>query len=408
MKNTAYTPSLKILENYADVLVNFALGQGRGIKDDDTVYLTINESAKPLLMAIRRAILKAGGHVITDYRPDTDKNFPFEKEFYTLANDQQLAFFPKHYLRGLIHQVDHMIYIISETDKQALRGVDPQKIMKRGLAFKPYLDWRRHKENQGKFSWTLALYGTPAMADEAGLSLEQYWNQIIKACFLTDGAPVRKWRAVTGQIQKTIDKLNKLAIKNIHVQGPEVDLRLGMGEQRRFLGGRGNNIPSFEIFTSPDWRETNGWIKFNQPLYRYGNLITGIELVFKNGRVITSKAKKNEVLLKNMIDAPNADKVGEWSLTDKRFSKITKFMAETLYDENIGGPYGNTHIALGSAYHDAFSGNIAAVKKSGWARLGFNDSSVHTDIISTSKRTVTATLKNGKTKTIYKDGLFTV
>lgn len=406
MKN--YHPSKKVINNYANVLVNFALNGGKGIKEGDTVYVIVYEYAKPMLMALRREILKAGGHIISDFRPDSDKDHPFDREFYYYANDQQLTFFPKKYMRGLIDEVDHSIFIISETDKQALRGVDPQKIMKRGQAFKPYMDWRRDKENKGKFSWTLALYGTPEMAKEAGLSLTEYWNQIIRACFLRDGAPVKKWQAVTSQIQKTIVKLNKLDIEWINVKGPDVDLNIKLGEKRRFLGGRGANIPSFEIFTSPDWRGTNGWIKFNQPLYRYGNLITGIELEFKNGKVIKAKAKKNEALLKNMIDTPGANKVGEFSLTDKRFSKISKFMAETLYDENIGGPYGNTHIALGASYNDAYSGNIARMNKAGWKKLGFNDSSVHTDIISTSPRTVTATLKNGKQKTIYKDGKFTV
>lgn len=403
-----YHPSQKILDNYADVLVNFALNRGKGIKPGDKVYVVVYEYAKPMLMALRRAVLKAGGHVISDFRPDSDKAHPFEKEFYYYANDQQLTFFPKKYLRGLIDEADHSIFIISETDKRALKGIDPQKIMKRGEAFKPYMDWRREKENKGRFSWTLALYATPAMAEEAGLSLREYWNQIIKACFLREGAPVKKWRAVTKQIHRTVEKLNNLKIDWVNVKGPDANLNIKIGDKRQFLGGRGANIPSFEIFTSPDWRGTNGWIKFNQPLYRYGNLITGIELEFKNGRVIKSKAKKNEVLLKNMINTPNADKAGEFSLTDKRFSKITKFMAETLYDENIGGPHGNTHIALGASYHDAYTGNLAKVTKAGWKKMGFNNSSVHTDIISTSPRTVTATLKNGQQKVIYKDGKFTV
>src|SRR3989344_1543203 len=403
-----YHPSQKILDNYANILVNFALGGGRGIKPGDIVYVVVYEYAKPILLALRRAILKAGGHVISDFRPDSDKNHPFEREFYYYANDQQLTFFHKKYLRGLVDQVDHTIFIISETDKQALAGVDPKKIMKRGEAFKPYMDWRREKENKGKFSWTLALYGTPEMAKEAGLSLNEYWEQIIKACFLRDGAPVKKWQAVTAQIQKTIAKLNKLNVNWVNVKGEDVDLNIKIGDKRRFLGGRGANIPSFEIFTSPDWRGTNGWIKFNQPLYRYGNLITGIELDFKNGRVTRARAKKNELLLKNMIEMPGADKLGEWSLTDKRFSQITKFMAETLYDENIGGQYGNTHVAVGASYHDAYTGNTARMNKAGWKRLGFNDSSVHTDIISTSKRTVTATLKSGEKKVIYKNGIFTV
>ncbi len=109
-----------------------------------------------------------------------------------------------------------------------------------------------------------------------------------------------------------------------------------------------------------------------------------------------------------MIESPNADKIGEFSLTDSRFSRITKFMAETLYDENIGGSHGNTHIALGSSYHDCYNGNAAKLHKKDWEKLGFNDSSVHTDIISTTPRTVTAFLKNGQEKIIYKNGEFTI
>ena len=403
-----YHPSQKILDNYATVLVNFALGHGNGIKPGDTVYVVVYEYAKPMLAALRRAVMKAGGHIISDFRPDPDPQHNVEREFFVLANDQQLTFFPKNYMRGLVDDVDHSIFIISETDKQALKGIDPQRIMKRGQAFKPFMDWRREKENKGKFSWTLALYGTPAMAAEAGLSIGQYWEQIIKACFLEDRAPVKKWQTINNHIHQTIAKLNKLQIKNVHVKGVDVDLHITIGEKRQFLGGRGANIPSFEIFTSPDWRGTTGWIQFNQPLYRYGNLITDIELEFKNGRVVKSKAKKNYSVLKHMINTPNADKVGEFSLTDKRFSHITKFMAETLYDENIGGAQGNTHIALGASYHDAYTGNRARMTKAGWKTLGFNDSSVHTDIISTARREVVATLKNGKQKTIYKDGIFTI
>jgi aminopeptidase len=199
-----------------------------------------------------------------------------------------------------------------------------------------------------------------------------------------------------------------MPIDKLHIEGKDVDLWITLGEKRRWLGGRGANIPSFELFTSPDWRGTEGWIKFNQPLYRYGNLIEGIELEFKKGKVVKAKAKKNEKVLKEMIKVPNANKVGEFSLTDNRLSRITKFMANTLYDENVGGRYGNTHIALGKSYTDAYTGNQARVTKAGWKKLGFNDSAVHTDIISTTNRTVTAHLKNGKEKVIYKNGRFII
>src|SRR5690606_25440749 len=113
---------------------------------------------------------------------------------------------------------------------------------------------------------------TEAMAKEAGLSLKEYWNQIIKACFLDEKDPVALWKDLDKNIKQTAKKLDKLNIQKVHLEGPDVSLDILLGEKRKWASGGGANIPSFEIFTSPDWRGTNGWIKFNQPLYRYGNL----------------------------------------------------------------------------------------------------------------------------------------
>jgi aminopeptidase len=304
--------------------------------------------------------------------------------------------------------MDHSLFLIADKDLHVLQGVSPQKIMMRGEALKPFREWTNEKENKGKFTWTVGLYGTPAMAKEAGLTLEEYWEQIIKACFLEEKDPIAKWKKLYRDLEKYRLKLNNLHIEKVHVVGPDVDLFVKIGEKRAWMGGSGRNIPSFELFTSPDWRGTEGWIKFNQPLYRYGTLVKGIELEFKGGKVIKSKARSNENVLKTMISTHNADKIGEFSLTDRRFSRISKFMAETLYDENIGGPEGNTHIALGKSYHDCYSGDPSKNTKKDWERLGYNDSSVHTDLISTAPRTVTAYLKNGEQKVIYKDGQFII
>jgi aminopeptidase len=302
--------------------------------------------------------------------------------------------------------MDHQVSVLAESDPHALEAVDPARIMRRGEAMRTLLDWRTEKENAGDFSWTLGLYGTAAMAAEAKLSEEEYWEQIVHACFLDVEDPIARWQEIGRRLDETRERLDALDIERVHVQGEDVDLWVGIGEQRRWLGGRGRNIPSFEIFTSPDWRGTEGWIKFNQPLYRYGNLVKGIRLAFTDGRVSEASAEENESVLTEMIATEGADKVGEFSLTDKRFSRITRFMAHTLYDENVGGPFGNTHIALGRSYQDAYTGNPAEVKSEGWERLGFNNSSVHTDIVSTTDRTVTAKLSGGEERVIYENGEF--
>ena len=268
--------------------------------------------------------------------------------------------------------------------------------------------WMEEKENQGKFSWTLALYGTPAMAKEAGMSEKAYWQQIINACYLDKKDPVGTWRKVQAEIRRVAQKLNDLNIDSIRIEAPGTDLTVGFHPKHKWIGGTGRNIPSFEVFTSPDWRRTEGVSTFTEPLFRYGNKASGIKLTFKAGKVVQVEAKTGKDWLTKMIAEEGADKIGEISLTDGRLSRITKYMGETLFDENVGGKYGNTHLALGKAYKDCFRGDPSKVSKEEWDKMGYNDSAVHTDIVATSNRTVTATLQNGKKQVIYKNGKFTI
>ena len=398
-----YKPSQKILDKYADVLVNFALNSGQGVKKGEVVFLQVPESAKPLLASLQRSVLKSGAHAIIQYLPDE-----MSREFFELADDYQLKFFPSTFLKGRVKQADHFLMVLAETNFHELEGIDPKKIMDRSAVFKPYHEWRDKKENRGKLTWTLGSYATPAMAKEAGLTLRECWKQIIKACYLNYKNPVVKWQRIQNKSEKLRKKLNKLEIVSVNIKAKDTDLNITIGDNRQWLGGGGRNIPSFEIFTSPDWRGTNGYISFDQPLYRLGNLIKNIKLTFKDGLVVDATAGYGEEFLKQLIKVENSNKIGEFSLTDKRFSKINKFMAETLYDENFGGEFGNTHIALGSAYKDTYSKKMNKLKPQDWDDLGFNDSAVHTDIIATSDRIVTATLKNGKKIILYKSGQFQV
>ena len=203
-------------------------------------------------------------------------------------------------------------------------------------------------------------------------------------------------------------KLDALPIEYVHVQGEDVDLNIKIWTNRQRLAWSWRNIPSFEIFTSPDRRETNWWIRFNQPLYYHGQMITGIYLKFEHGIIVDFDASENKKGLEEMIKNPNMNKVWEFSLTDGRFSHITRFMGETLYDENVWGPEGNTHIAVGSAFNDTFKGDASKLTEKDLEDLWLNQSSGHTDIISTARRTVTATLSDGTEKVIYQNGQFTV
>lgn len=397
-----YQPPKKILENYAKVLVNFALNSGVGVKKGEVVELIVPDVAKDFALELQNAVLKAGAHPMLRFLPTG-----FDKDFYSLANEEQLKFFPKKYLKERVSLIDHNIGIIADPYPFELKTVDPKKIVIARDAKKDYRQWRNDKEAQGKFTWTLALWAVEAKAKLVGLSMEEYWQQIINACFLDKTNPVAEWKKIFKLQKAILKKINKLEIDYLLVKGPDIDLKVTLGKDRIWQGGSGRNIPSFEVFTSPDWRGVEGWVQFNQPVYRYGQVIEDAYLKLERGLVVKAKAKRGNKLLQEMIKSKNANKIGEYSLTDKRMSRITHTMAETLYDENIGGPFGNTHMAIGMAYKDCYRGDQSKPSKKQWESMGFNiDSSEHTDIISTTDRTVTAFLVNGVSKVIYQNGQF--
>ncbi len=396
-----FIPDKKILENYAKVLIDFALGKGKGIKGKQVVYLQYDAEALPLALVVYKRILEKGAYPMVK---NIDESF--QKVMFENARDHQLKFFPKQYTRTLVDTIDHRIYLIAPTDPFLLKDIDPKKIIIANSEKQMLRKWLFEKEDQGKLTWTLCLYGTEGMAREAGLSIKEFWQEIINACYLESDDPISTWKSTFRQIDDLKKKLNELPVEKYHMISEKTDLYIKLGEKRIWQGGKGTNIPSFEIFTSPDWRGVNGKIFFNFPLYRYGNIIKNIQLEFKDGLVIKAIADKNEKLLKEIIAQKNADKIGEFSLTDIRFSKISRFMANTLYDENFGGQFGNSHLAVGMSYHDCYNGDIKKMKEKDWKYLGFNESVEHCDIINTNDKTVEAILKDGSKKIIYKSGQF--
>lgn len=403
------TPDKNLLEKYAKVMVRYALNNGKGMNAGETVFVAGQECSKALFVAIVKEIYFVGGNVIANYQPDNIRSNSVPRFLLENGSDEQISFFASPYWQGVVNSVDHILSIIAEPDIHVFEGLPASKVSMMNSARAPYMAMREKKEQMGKLSWTLCLYGTQSMADEAGLSLEEYWEQIIEACYLKEDDPVTRWKQVQAEIEVIKDWLDSLQIEKLHIKGEGIDLDVRIGKHRKWLSGGGKNVPSFEVFTSPDWRGTNGHITFNQPLYYSGKRISGVTLAFENGVVTSSSATENEDALKEMIAQENADKTGEFSLTDKRHSRITKFMATTLFDENMGGAFGNTHIALGNAYKDTFTGDMSKVTPEGWAAMGYNSCpKVHTDIISTTERIVTATLPDGSEKVIYKDGMFTL
>ena len=236
----------------------------------------------------------------------------------------------------------------------------------------------------------------------------EYAAQVTGACFLRETDPVAKWRALYEEANAIKNWLNALPVSRLRIESDNVDLTVTPGESRRWLGLSGHNIPSFEIFTSPDWRGTSGRYFADQPSYRSGNYVHGVRLTFKDGQVTDIAADQGEEFVRKQLamDA-GASRLGEFSLTDRRFSKIDRFMANTLYDENFGGPNGNCHVAVGSSYSDTFAGDPAELTTERKIQLGYNDSALHWDLVNTEPKRVRAHLADGREVTIYDNGQFT-
>ena len=138
-------------------------------------------------------------------------------------------------------------------------------------------------------------------------------------------------------------------------------------------------------------------------------MVSAVRLVFDKGKVVRVSADTGQEFVRKQLRMDNgADKLGEFSLTDKRFSRINHFMANTLYDENYGGKNGNCHIALGSSYSNTYAGDPRRLNHHLKKKLGFNASALHWDLVNTEKKRVTACLSDGKTLAIYENGRFKV
>jgi aminopeptidase len=331
-----------------------------------------------------------------------------ESTFFEKANANQLVFQPPGD-KPFFNALNGSIFLHAPESITHLSHIDPKKIGRAAIARKYIRDLLNKREERGLYSWTLCMLPTQALAKHAGLSLKKYADQVIKACFLNKAMPIQSWQAIFKKAAAIKKWLNSLDIDCLHVASKGIDLQITPGDRRRWIGISGHNIPSFEIFVSPDWRGTNGVYYADQPSYRNGNLVEGARISFAKGKAIKVEALAGQAFLKKQLAMDiGAGRLGEFSLTDKRFSKIDCFMANTLFDENHGGKFGNCHVALGASYSDAYSGDKAKLTKRLKKRLGFNDSALHWDLVNTEKKQVTAHLKGGKTRVIYENGTFAI
>ncbi len=395
--------TMEELERYAEVLLWGLKTARKGkFKKHDVVALRYHQPAKSLANILFERLLQCGFHPVQRVMETPE----METSFYAHASPRQLAFVPPGD-EILYRHLNGSIMLYAPDSLTHLSEADPRKIGHTAKARKFLRDVLDSREDRGSFGWTLCMFPTMTLARHAGMSLKSYSRQVAAACFLDRPEPVKTWQEVRRQIKEIKIWLNRLPIERLHIESKTIDLWITPGAERQWLGLSGRNIPSFEVFISPDWRGTRGVYYADQRSFRSGNLVSGVRLEFRKGSLVAVQARKGEDFVRSQLSMDaGARRIGEFSLTDRRFSRINAFMANTLYDENYGGRYGNCHVALGSSYSDAYAGKAADLDASLKKALGFNQSALHWDLVNMENKRVAAQLTGGRRITIYEDGQF--
>jgi aminopeptidase len=391
------------LERYAEVLLwGLKTARHGRFRKKDVILIQYDHAALRLAELLYERIVAAGMHAVQRAGLTAD----MERSFYGKSGRSQLVFLAPGE-RELLENLNGRIYLHAPESLTHLKDIDPARIGTVLVARKPLRDILNRREQEGKYGWTLCTVPTPELAAQAKLTPAQYTRQIIRACYLDRKDPVATWNAIRREATEIKQWLSSLPAASLRIESAHCDLTITPGRERRWMGVSGHNIPSFELFVSPDWRGTEGAYFANLPSFRSGNYVEGVTLQFAKGVAVSVRAQKGETFTAGQLQMDRgAARIGEFSLTDRRFSRIDRFMADTLFDENFGGRYGNCHIAVGSSYADTYAGkpeNLTAARK---RQLGFNDSALHWDLVNTEDKTVTARLRTGERIVIYENGRF--
>ncbi len=220
--------------------------------------------------------------------------------------------------------------------------------------------------------WARTVFGEPDM--------DKLWEAVAFCVRLDEDDPVQAWRDHVERLERRVVALDALGIDALHFVGPGTDLTVGLLEESRWKGADSvtmdglhyvANMPTEEVFTTPAKVRTNGVVTSTRPLELNGQVIRGLVVTFKDGRIVDVQAENGAEVVRGQLDTDeNAPFLGEVSLVDgtSRVGQTGIIFSDTLFDENA-----TCHIAYGGGYTEALSDPDAP---------GANiKSSVHTDFM---------------------------
>jgi aminopeptidase len=397
-----------ILERYADLIVSV----GANVQPDQVVAVEAAPEAAPLVHAIaRRAYERGARYVDASYFDPDVKLIRVE-----LAAEETLGWVPPWLGRRVLDlgELDAARIVLTPgVPPGLLDGIDPSRAGRDRLPTLPEI-FRVIAERS--VAWTISPYPTvrwarvvyPGLDDET--ALERLWQDIIHVCRLDEPDPAAAWNARIDEIWETARRLDELDLDALHFAGPGTDLTVGLFPSSRFAkeGGAAHtrtgtrhvpNLPTEEIFTTPDPDRTEGVVAATKPLDIGGAVLEGLRVRFEAGRAVDLDADANaETLRARIATDDGASRLGEVALVDResRIGKLGRTFFNTLLDENAA-----SHIALGDGY-EAPIADPADVPH-------VNSSNVHIDfMIGSDDVTVTGRTKDGRDVTLLRGGAWQI
>ena len=300
--------------------------------------------------------------------------------------------------------------MLDTTIPKLMEDIDSEKIAKSSFVRRKTKPVYKEKQLKSLIPWCIAALPNEEWAKDlfpkSDNKLEEFWNTIADICMLNSDNPIENWNNLLEKQKKTIKYLNELEIKKLYYKNElGTDFEIELSEKALWKGACTGkwivNLPSYEVFTTPDYKTANGIVYSSMPLLYNGKEIKDFYLEFKNGKVTNFDAKEGKDILKEIINSDELSSyLGEVALVnyDSPISKTNLIFKNTLFDENA-----SCHLALGSGFIECIK-DSKNLEQEELEKLGVNFSKNHVDfMIGTKDLIIEADTNKGKI-TIMKDG----
>ncbi len=369
------------LSAYADLIVRV----GANVQPGQTVLVGALIEHAPLVRAIAESAYTAGARYVDVAYLDMH----VRKSFITHVDDEVLSQTPPWTLARAQAILDGaaVISLAGEPEPELFADADQQRV---GRA-RPIdaVKLQIQAINERRTNWTIAAYPTEGQAQQifGEPDVERLWDAVAKSVRLDEPDPVAAWRAHVEKLGRRCKQLDEAAFDAVRFSGPGTDLTVGLIPGARWTGGgiatdtgisHVPNLPTEEVFTTPDWRRTEGTVRSTRPLALGGTVVRDLELRFEGGDCVEVRASAGADAVRGQMQIDEfAKRLGEVALVDgdSRVGQTGITFYDTLFDENA-----TCHIAYGAGLTFGFD-DAEALSPDELRERGINHSLVHTDFM---------------------------